>query len=100
MLKNLHIFSLKHKIFTDFFQQMILRSLVSDLAMTKLEAKLYSDILKVFELKGIREYLGFAYIEKGFTEQDIKNTAIMLYSRTVKNLKKVPKIEIEVIYQN
>ena len=68
--------------------------------MKKLEARLCSDKLKVFELNGTREYLGFAYVEKEFTEQDIKNTAIMLYSRAARDMKKAPKIEVEVKYNS
>lgn len=65
----------------------------------KLEAIVCSDKLRIFEVNGNKNYLGFAYFDKkDFTEQDMKNTAVLLYSRSARDLKKVPKIEVKIIY--
>ncbi len=66
----------------------------------KLEALLCSNMLRIFEVNGTKEYLGFAYVEKGFSEEDMKNTAVLVYSRATRDLKRAPKIEVEIIYKN
>ena len=67
----------------------------------KLEALLCSGkMLRIFEVNGTKNYLGFARIDEKFTEQDMKYIAVMLYSKTSRDLKRAPKVEVEVIYQN
>ncbi len=65
----------------------------------KLEARLCSDMLKIFEKNPEEKYLGFAYIDKKFTERDLENTALLIYSRVSRDIKKVPRVEVKVVYR-
>lgn len=64
----------------------------------KLEALLCSRRLRIFEVNGTRNYLGFAEIDQDFTEKDIEYVAVMVYSKAA-HPKKAPKIEVEITYQ-
>ncbi|MEK6937273.1 MAG: hypothetical protein AABW58_04340 [Nanoarchaeota archaeon] len=65
----------------------------------KLEALVCSNKLRIFENNGSRNYLGFVNVDSEFTEEEIRLVAAMVYSRITKDLKKAPKVEVKVSYQ-
>ncbi len=65
----------------------------------KLEARVCSNTLRIFEVNGTRDYLGFVKIDANFTEEEMKYVAAMVYSRAARDLQKAPKVEVELTYQ-
>ncbi|MBS3170991.1 hypothetical protein J4449_00090 [Candidatus Woesearchaeota archaeon] len=68
--------------------------------VVKLEAMFCSGMLRIFEINGTKNYLGFVKIDAEFTEEEMKYVAAIVYSRAVRDLKKTPKIEVELSYQS
>jgi hypothetical protein len=66
----------------------------------KLEALLCSGMLRIFEVNGTKNYLGFVKVDQEFTEEEMRYVAAIVYSRVTRDLKKAPKIEVEIIYKN
>ena len=69
------------------------------MTIKKLEARVCSRRLEVFEVDQERKYLGFVNLEEHFEDHDLKNTALLLYSRTAHYLKRVPKFEINIVHE-
>ena len=66
----------------------------------KLEALVCCSMLRIFEVNGTRNYLGFVKIDPEFTQEEMKLVAAMVYSRTARDLKKAPKVEVNIVYQS